>query len=41
MIEYESMDKARGLLKKAQKLAQKTNDDTLINIINEKLNQVA
>ncbi len=41
MIDYNSMDKARGLLKKAQKFAQKTDDTNLINEINERLSQIA
>lgn len=41
MIDYESMDKARGLLKKAQKFAQKANDENLINEINDRLSQIA
>lgn len=40
MIDFESMDKARGLLKKAQKFAQKAEDTTLINEINERLSQI-
>ena len=41
MIDYNSMDKARGLLKKAQKFAQKTEDSNLINEINDRLSQIA
>lgn len=41
MIDYNSMDKARGLLKKAQKFAQKTDDTSLINEIKERLTQIA
>ena len=41
MIDFNSMDKARGLLKKAQKFAQKTEDSNLINEINERLSQIA
>lgn len=41
MIDYESLDKARGLLKKAQKFAQKAQDENLINEINGRLQQIA
>lgn len=41
MIDYESLDKARGLLKKAQKFAQKAQDENLINEINGRLSQIA
>ncbi len=41
MIDYNGMDKARGLLKKAQKFAQKTEDSNLINEINDRLSQIA
>ena len=41
MIDYNSMDKARGLLKKAQKFAEKTDDTYLINDIKERLSQIA
>ena len=41
MLDYNSMDKARGLLKKAQKFAEKTDDTYLINDIKERLSQIA
>lgn len=41
MLEYNSPNKARGLLKKAQTFAGKTNDEELLNKINEKLSQLA
>ena len=41
MLDYNSMDKARGLLKKAQKFAEKTDDAYLINDIKERLSQIA
>ncbi len=40
MIEYNSKEKARGLLTKAQKFAQKTDDINLMNEINNRLNQL-
>lgn len=41
MLDYNSLDKARGLLKKAQKFAEKTDDTYLINDIKERLSQIA
>lgn len=40
MLEYNSTDKARGLLKKAQKFAQKTDDVNLMNEINNRLTKL-
>lgn len=37
MLEYNSTEKAKGLLKKAQKFAQKTDDVNLMNEINNRL----
>ncbi|CCY23718.1 tPR repeat-containing protein [Brachyspira sp. CAG:484] len=41
MIEYNSKEKARGLLTKAQKFAQKTDDVNLMNEINNRLSQLS
>lgn len=41
MIEYNSIGKARGLLTKAQKFAQKTDDVNLMNEIQTRLSQLA
>lgn len=40
MVEYSNIDKAIGLLTKAQNFAQRTDDIELINEINEKLNSL-
>jgi len=41
MIDFNSLNKARGLLEKAQKFAQKADDANLINEINERLSRIA
>lgn len=41
MIDYNSLNKARGLLEKAQKFAQKADDANLIEEINERLSRIA
>ena len=37
MIDFNSTNKARGLLNKAQKYATEANDETLLNEINHRL----
>lgn len=41
MLEFESTNKARGLLNKAQKYAAEANDETLLKEINNRLNKLA
>lgn len=41
MLGFESTNKARGLLNKAQKFAAEANDETLLNEINNRLNKLA
>lgn len=41
MIDFDSYEKARGLLNKAQKFAQKANDESLISEISERLREIA
>ncbi len=40
MIDFDSYEKARGLLNKAQKFAQKANDESLISEISERLREI-